>query len=454
MDIRSLVTRQKEWFQSDQSKSVAFRIGMLKRLDQAIRSHEEAILAALKDDLGKSATESYMTELGIVYDELRWFLKRVKRLARPKRVPTQLTLFAATSWRIPEPFGTVLIMSPWNYPFQLAIVPLVGAIAAGNTAVVKPASYTPNVSRVIAKILAEAFDPSFVACVEGGRAENQALLDQPFDMIFFTGSTNVGKLVMQKASEHLAPVVLELGGKSPCIVDSDRQLALTARRIAFGKFINAGQTCVAPDYLLVKRPLVEPLVALLKKEIEAFFGPDPLNNPDYPKIVNAQHVARLQGLIAPETVLHGGRAEGQKIEPTILGPVDLSAPIMQEEIFGPILPILPYDDRDTVFATIRSIEKPLALYLFADDRAFEKEVVERLSFGGATFNDTIMHFASRTLGFGGVGASGMGRYHGIHSFEAFSHYKGVLKRAKWIDLWFRYHPFTKSKEALLRRFLK
>lgn len=454
MDIRTLVIQQKQWFQTDRTKPVAFRIAMLHNLDASIRKHEDAILSALHEDLGKSRTESYMTELGIVYDELRWFLKHAGRLAKPKKVPTQLSLFAATSWRIPEPFGTVLIMSPWNYPFQLAIVPLIGAIAAGNTAVVKPASYTPNVSRVIATILAEAFDPAYVACVEGGRAENQALLDQPFDMIFFTGSTNVGKLVMQKASEHLAPVVLELGGKSPCIVDSDHQLALAARRIAFGKFINAGQTCVAPDYLLVKKSLFEPLVAHLKTEIEAFYGNDPLHNPDYPKIVNLHHVERLLGLIAPETILFGGHAEGQRIEPTLLGPVELSAPIMKEEIFGPILPILLYEDRGIVFDTIRSIEKPLALYLFTDDKAFEKEIIERLSFGGATFNDTIMHFASRTLGFGGVGASGMGRYHGPYSFEAFSHFKGVLKRAKWIDLWFRYHPFTKSKESLLRRFLK
>lgn len=454
MDIVKLVEQQKAYFRTDATKSVAFRIHALQILDQSIRLREAEVLEALKNDLGKSATESYMTELGIVYDELRWFLSHVKRLAKPKRVHTQLTLFAASSWRIPEPFGTVLVMSPWNYPFQLAIVPLIGAIAAGNTVVVKPASYTPSVSKVIAAILSEAFDPNFVACVEGGRAENQALLDQPFDMIFFTGSTNVGKLVMQKAAEHLSPVVLELGGKSPCIVDDDDRLALTARRIAFGKFINGGQTCVAPDYCLVRRDLMEPLTAALKKEIEAFYGSDPLNNPDYPKIVNAHHVERLAKLIEPETILFGGTHGSSKIAPTILGPVALTAPIMQEEIFGPILPLIPYDNRETVFATIQAIDKPLALYLFSKDKAFEQEVIQRLSFGGATINDTIMHFASRTLGFGGVGASGMGRYHGVHSFEAFSHTKGVLKRAKWIDLSFRYHPFDKTKESLLRRFLK
>lgn len=454
MDIQALVLKQKQYFRSDQTKPVATRLGLLKKLETSIRIHEAGILDALKADLGKSDVESYMTEVGIVYDELRWFLKRTKRLAKPKRVSTQLTLFAATSWRIPEPFGTVLIMSPWNYPFQLALVPLIGAIAAGNTVVVKPASYTPHVSNIIAKIVSETFDPEIVACVEGGRVENQALLDQPFDMIFFTGSTSVGKLVMQKAAEHLAPVVLELGGKSPCIVDSGDKLRLTARRIAFGKLINAGQTCVAPDYCLVRRSLFEPLVEALKTEIQSFYGEHPLDNPDYPKIVNAHHVDRLKGLIEGEPLLFGGNVQGQRIEPTLLGPVTLDSPIMKEEIFGPILPILLYDERETVFETIRSIDKPLALYLFTNDRAFEKQVIERLSFGGATFNDTIMHFASRTLGFGGVGASGMGRYHGVHSFEAFSHQKGVLKRAKWIDLWFRYHPLTKSKEFLLRRFLK
>lgn len=454
MDIRTLVLNQKQYFLTDQTKPIANRLSNLKKLEASIRSHEADVLEALHADLGKSTVESYMTELGIVYDELRWFLHHTLRLAKPKKVPTQLTLFAATSWRIPEPFGTVLIMSPWNYPFQLALVPLIGAIAAGNTAIVKPASYTPNVSKIIAKIVSETFEPPFVACVEGGRLENQALLDQPFDMIFFTGSTSVGKLVMQKAAEHLAPVVLELGGKSPCIVDSKNKLQLTARRIAFGKLINAGQTCVAPDYCLVRRELLEPFVAAIKKEIRSFYGDHPLDNPDYPKIVNAHHVERLKGLMDGEPILFGGSIQGQRIEPTLLGPLSLDAKIMKEEIFGPILPILVYDDRQTVFETIRSLDKPLALYLFTDDRAFEKQVIERLSFGGATFNDTIMHFASRTLGFGGVGASGMGRYHGVHSFEAFSHQKGVLKRAKWIDLWFRYHPFTKTKEALLRRFLK
>lgn len=454
MEIRQLVLNQKQHFHTGSTIPVAARLDLLKKLDASIRSHEEKIMEALRLDLGKSVVESYMTEIGIVYDELRWFLKHTKRLSRPKRVPTQLTLFAATSRRIPEPYGTVLIMSPWNYPFQLALVPLIGAIAAGNTAVLKPASYTPNVSKIIAAIVSETFDPRVIACVEGGRNENQALLDQPFDMIFFTGSTNVGKHVMQKAAEHLAPVVLELGGKSPCIVDSGDSLQLTARRIAFGKLINAGQTCVAPDYCLVRRSLFEPFVAALKTEIRSFYGERPLENPDYPKIVNAHHVERLIGLIRSEPILLGGSTQNQRIEPTIVGPVTLDSPIMKEEIFGPILPILLYDDRESVFETIRSIDKPLALYLFTDDRAFEKQVIERLSFGGATINDTIMHFASRTLGFGGVGASGMGRYHGVHSFEAFSHQKGVLRRAKWVDLRFRYHPFNKTKESLLRRFLK
>jgi aldehyde dehydrogenase (NAD+) len=454
MDIQELVLSQRRFFQSGVTKDIHFRLAMLKKLDTALHANEKLVMDALKADLNKSVTESYLSEVGIVYEEIRYFLHHTKRLTKPKRVATPIKLFAATSYRMAEPFGNVLIMSPWNYPFQLAIVPLIGAIAAGNTAIVKPASYTPTVSQAIATILSAVFPPEYIAVVLGGRLENQALLEQRFDYIFFTGSSTVGRLVMEKASRYLTPVTLELGGKSPCIVDSIKNIPLTARRIAFGKFLNAGQTCVAPDYCLVEQSLMAPLVAAIKTEIVKFFGASPLTNPDFPKIVNQGHVDRLNALIAPETILVGGLSQDGRIEPTLLGPVSPSAPIMQEEIFGPILPIIPYTDRQEVFRLVLVNEKPLALYLFTDDKNFEKEVVERLSFGGATINDTIMHFASGTLGFGGVGASGMGRYHGVYSFETFSHYKGVLKRAQWIDLAFRYHPYTKSKEDLLRTFIK
>jgi aldehyde dehydrogenase (NAD+) len=433
---------------------MSFRLAMLKRLKSAIISHIPMINAALKEDLNKSEPEAYLSEIGLVLAELSMAIKSLPKWMRPKRVRTPLALFHAKSRLDPEPLGMVLIMSPWNYPFQLAMVPLIGAIAAGNTAIVKPASYAKATSLVIQTILKDVFSEEYVACVLGGREENQLLLDQPFDYIFFTGSTAVARFVMEKASKHLTPVTLELGGKSPCIIDQHVDLGLVARRIAFGKFLNSGQTCVAPDYLYIHQEDLDSFIREMALVISEFYGPDPLQNPDYPKIINQKHYDRLIQLMRHEKAALGGNGDGVKIAPTLLIDVSDESPIMQEEIFGPILPILTYQSIDQVIEKIRSRPKPLALYLFSQDKSLQKRILNQLSFGGATINDTIMHVASTDMGFGGIGDSGMGRYHGIHSFYTFTNLRSVLYRGNWIDLSMRYHPYTKSKQALIRLFLK
>jgi aldehyde dehydrogenase (NAD+) len=345
-------------------------------------------------------------------------------------------------------------MSPWNYPFQLTLNPLIAALAAGNTAVVKPASYAPATSQIIADLLGECFPSEYVAVVQGGREENAALLEQRFDFIFFTGSTSVGRVVLEKASKYLTPAVLELGGKSPCIVDANVDLRLAAKRIAFGKLVNAGQTCVAPDYLLIRKEDQETFIRHYQAALTEFFGPDPLNNPDFPHIVNEKHLERLAGLIEGETCVIGGTRKGLKLAPTVLTGITVESKIMKEEIFGPILPILNYERLEDVIRIVRSLEKPLALYLFTGDRNVRERILGELSFGGATVNDTMMHFAVPELGFGGVGASGMGRYHGKEGFNACSNLKGIVLRGNWLDIPLRYHPYTPAKKSLLRKIFK
>jgi aldehyde dehydrogenase (NAD+) len=454
MNIEQLVIQQRAYFQTQVTKPIAFRLAMLKKLKNAIVLAEKEIFNALHLDLHKAEMESFMTEIGIVYQEINYFLKHTKKLATPKKVRTPIALIHASSRRVPEPYGVVLIMSPWNYPFQLAMAPLVGAIASGNTVILKPASYTPHVSEVIHQIINRTFDPAYISVVQGGREANSALLEQRFDYIFFTGSTSVGKVVMSKAAEHLTPVTLELGGKSPCIVYETSHILLAAKRIAFGKYLNAGQTCIAPDYCLIQEELVEPFINAIQEAIHEFFGPNPLDHPHLPNIVNNFHVSRLMTLLSSEAKVIGGQSKDGRIEPTVLYPVNKDAPIMQEEIFGPILPLIPVKSVEEIISTIESHDKPLAFYIFTDNVTLQKMFVNRLSFGGATINDTIMHIASTDLGFGGVGASGMGQYHGVYSFQTFSHYKSVLKRYMWLDLPMRYHPYTKGKLGLLRKFMK
>jgi len=454
MDIQKTIQAQNAFFQTNKTKDIEFRVNALKTLRQGIIRHEANILTALKLDLNKAPMEAIMTEIGIVTSELDHILKHIRHWAKPKKVKTPFMLIAASSKVIYEPYGVVLIMSPWNYPFQLAIDPLIGAIAAGNCAVVKPASYAKHTSDAIKLMLDECFPPEYVTTILGGREENTQLLEQKFDYIFFTGSTAVGKTVMEKASRFLTPVSLELGGKSPCIIDGTMDLKLTAKRLAFGKFINAGQTCVAPDYVFVKKEYKTALIDALKTVITEFFGADPVHNPDFPKIINNKHLWRLIDLMKDQSIALGGNYTETSIAPTVLDEVSLEDPIMQEEIFGPILPIMAYEDIAEVILYVKSKPRPLALYLFSTDKKMQNRIFSEISFGGATLNDTIMHVASSELAFGGVGDSGMGSYHGIHSFTTFSHAKSILQRKNWLDLDFRYHPYSKSKQRLIEIFTK
>lgn len=453
MEITKLVEAQRACFNSGRTLPVEARVAALEKLRSGIRRYEARIAAALKADLNKAPMESYMTETGMVLDELGYLIKMTPKWAREKRVPTPLAQFKSVSVVHPEPYGTVLVMSPWNYPFMLALEPAAGAIAAGNCVVIKPSAYAAETSRVIGELIGELFDPGFAAVVQGGRAENQALLDQRFDYIFFTGGTQVGRLVLEKAAVHFTPVTLEMGGKSPCIVDSSANIPLAARRLAFGKFLNAGQTCVAPDYVLVHRDVKEALVSELKKSVTAFFGPDSLNCGDYPRIINDKHLRRLLGLLEGANILFGGEVREGRMAPTVLDGVDGNSPVMGEEIFGPILPLLEFDRLEEALCFVRERPKPLALYLFTTDKGAERRVLDTVSFGGGCVNDCVVHLASHRMPFGGVGDSGMGGYHGKDSFDTFSHRKSILKKANWLDLPMRYHPYTEGNFRLIRKFL-
>lgn len=456
MDIKELVQTQREFYQTQYTKDVQHRIQTLKAIKQWILEHQNHIMDALKKDLNKDAVESYMCEIGLVLSELNYQLKHIKKWSKNKYVWTPLSQFYGTSFESYEPYGVTLIMSPWNYPFMLSIEPAIGAIAAGNTVIIKPSAYAPHVSHVIKKMIDESCEEKYVAVVEGGRAQNTELLEQRFDYIFFTGSVNVGHLVMEKASRYLTPVTLELGGKSPCIVDDEKSLKLAAKRIAFGKFLNAGQTCVAPDYLLIKSEYKNKFIQYMKEIIYEFFGDQPLQNTQLVKIINQKHFDRLSHLLENQDIVIGGNnnPDTLQIEPTVIDHVDGNNPLMQEEIFGPILPILTYQHIDEAIAFINQREKPLAFYIFSHDKAIQKKLLKHCSFGGGCINDTIIHLATSELGFGGVGHSGMGAYHGKKSFETFSHTRSIVKKATWIDLPMRYYPYTTLKDKLIRMFVK
>lgn len=455
MEIEELVKKQRAYFDTGKTKEISRRIGALQTLRSAILRYREEIEGALKIDLGKSSSEAYMCEVGMVLSELGHMLRHLRGYAKEKRVVTPLAQFHAKSIRSPEPYGVVLIMAPWNYPFMLTIEPLIGAIAAGNCAVIKPSAYAPATAAVVEKLIRSCFSPHFAAVVQGGRAENEALLEQRFDFIFFTGSVSVGKLVMKKAAEHLTPVCLELGGKSPCIVDRSADLKLAARRIVFGKYLNLGQTCVAPDYLLVQEEVKERLLQEIERCIRKQYGADPLANPDYGTMINEKHFNRVCRLIEGEQVRVGGvsRQETLQIAPTVLEPVDPDSPVMQEEIFGPVLPVLTFRACSEAIDFVKRREKPLALYLFSNDRTVQKQVFDGCSFGGGCINDTIIHLATSAMPFGGVGASGMGSYHGKASFDTFSHTRSIVKKYNWIDLPMRYQPYTAWKKKLVELFL-
>lgn len=455
-DLGEVLKRQKEFFKSGVTLNPAYRICALKTLYGAIKDSEEKIYEALKSDLGKSTFESYMCEAGMALSEISYMIKHLKRFSKDRRTRTPLAQFAARSFIKKSPMGAVLIMSPWNYPFMLSIEPLADALAAGNTVVLKPSAYSPNVSEAIKELIEKIFPAEYVTVVTGGREENAKLPEMEFDKIFFTGSVKVGKEVMRKASENLVPVTLELGGKSPCIVDETANLALAARRIVFGKYLNLGQTCVAPDYVYVSEKVKEEFLKEIKREIVAQYGEEPLKDKNYGKIVNRKHFDRISGLIdAKKTVYGGGRVEENlQIEPTVMDGVAWEDKVMGEEIFGPVLPILTFKRIDEAVREINSRPSPLALYIFSSDKKRIEKVLNECRFGGGCVNDTVIHLATSEMAFGGFGASGMGSYHGKKGFDCFTHEKSIVDKKTFIDLPMRYRPYKKFYQKLLRFFLK
>ncbi|MBP8082920.1 MAG: aldehyde dehydrogenase [Spirochaetes bacterium] len=453
--IKKILNEQKSFYLSGTTLDVSYRIRSLKRLLSVVRKRETEIAEAIAKDFRKPLFESFITESGIIEDEIKFMLKRVDKLSKIKRVKTPVFHFKSSSYIVPEPFGNVLIICPWNYPFQLALSPLIGAVAAGNCAVIKPSELSPNTSEIIADIIAEVFAPGHVCVINGGREVSEALLDEKFDYIFYTGGENVGKIVMRKASDNLTPVTLELGGKSPCIVDKTADIDLSAKRIVWGKFLNAGQTCVAPDFILVDESVSAELKECMVYYINKFYGNEPRHSSDYARIINERHTARLVGLMKDCSIYSGGDYDEKEkyISPTIINSPAWDSAVMKEEIFGPLLPVINYSDVDSVLDIIRNRPKPLALYLFSKDKRLERKIMSSVSFGSGAVNDTIINAGSAYIPFGGVGSSGMGSYHGIKSFETFTHYKGVIKKSNAVDINLRYPPYTDKKLKLLKKIL-
>lgn len=456
MDISNVVKKQREFFFTGKTKNIDFRIKSLEKLENSIRKYQDTIEQALKKDLNKSELESYMTEIGMVLSDLNFVKKRLKKWSKDEKVLTPLSQFHSRSFITKEPYGVTLIISPWNYPFLLCIQPLIGAIAAGNTAILKVSEDSIYTSDVVYQMIKDTFSDEYVTVIRGDKEVATELLNQKFDYIFFTGGPNVGKIVMEKASRNLTPVTLELGGKSPCIVEESANLKVAAKRIVFGKYLNSGQTCVAPDYLLLQESIKEEFIQYLKEAILIFYTNDPISNADYSRIINEKNFDRLKNLMKGEKIIYGGDTdrESLKIEPTLLDKITLDSPIMQEEIFGPILPIITFNDIKEAENIILQMEKPLALYLFTQNKKIEKEILKNISFGGGCINDTVMQLVSSRMPFGGVGGSGMGSYHGKYSFDTFTHKKSIIKKYTWIDLPIRYLPYDEFKMKLIKLFLK
>ena len=454
MDFTAIAQRQRAFFQTGATRPLGHRRAQLELLSSALKAHESALLDALHADLGKSHFQGYSTELGLVQMEIRHALRHLRRWAAPKRARTPWFVAPAHGWVQGEPFGVTLILGPWNYPVQLLLTPLVSAIAAGNCALLKPSELAPRTAEAIATMVRETFDAEYISIKTGGAEVAEALLRERFDKIFFTGSTHVGRIVMAAAAKHLTPVTLELGGKCPAIVCADASLELAARRIAWGKFMNAGQTCVAPDFVLVHRSARETFLAALVKSLHTFYGEDSRQSADYGRIVNARHHDRLVRYLGDGKVAHGGEHDAKErfMAPTILTGVSPDAPVMREEIFGPILPVLEFDRIDDALALLRDRPTPLALYVFTHNRATEQRVLAEARSGGACVNDVVSHMLGTGLPFGGLGESGMGAYHGRAGFEASSHPRAVLRRATWLDLPFRYPPQKLSLAGLQRAF--
>ncbi|MGN1103951.1 MAG: aldehyde dehydrogenase [Candidatus Coproplasma sp.] len=456
MEVKEILQAQRAYFESGVTLDVKHRLRYLKALYAAINDNLDAIHEGLYKDLGKSQSESYMCETGLALSELSFMIKHLKSFARPKKVKTPLAQFKSKSYRLPSPYGNVLIMNPWNYPFLLSIDPLIDAVAAGNTAVVKLSAYSPNVNQAIKKVVESVFPPEYVAVIFGGRQVNEELINSKFDYIFFTGSKTVGKLVYEKAAQNLTPVTLELGGKSPCIVDETANIPLAAKRIVWGKFVNLGQTCVAPDYIFCAESVHDRLIEELKKQIVKQYGENPIENSDYGNIISRKHFDRIMGLIDERKIVHGGRGDSQtlKIEPTVLDRVSPSDAVMQEEIFGPVLPVMTYKDISEVTSYVSQNDSPLALYVFSSEKKAIKKLTTTLGFGGGCVNDVVIYLATSQMPFGGFGASGMGGYHGKVGFETFTHYKSIVDKATWIDLPMRYRPAKKCYDKLIKLFLR
>lgn len=454
MTTAEILQLQREYFLTGETKSVKFRKKQLELLKQTILANEKKIYEALKEDLGKSEIESYMCEVALVVNEIKYILKHLKSFAKKKKVPTSIVNFPASSYEMPCPKGNVLIMSPWNYPFMLTIEPLVDALAAGNTAIVKPSAYSKATSKLIYEMLSSTFEQKYVAVVTGGREVNQDLLTLKFDHIFFTGSKAVGHEVLKNAERNLTTVTLELGGKSPCIVDKTAPIALAAKRIVFGKFINCGQTCIAPDYILVHESVKEMFLRSLILEIKLQYGVNPLTDPLYGKIISEKHFDKVVGLLENQKVLYGGKynRESLKIEPTVVVDPDLNSNIMTNEIFGPIIPVISYKTNSEALEIIRRNDTPLAQYIFTKDKNVKNFFETNVLFGGGCINDTIMHISTPLLAFGGVGQSGMGAYHGKRGFDAFSHYKSIINKSTKLDLPLRYRPHSNFKIKTIKKF--
>ncbi|MEG1964839.1 MAG: aldehyde dehydrogenase [Oscillospiraceae bacterium] len=456
MNFNGIVNLQREYFKSGATKSYDTRIKSLLILKNIIINHQNEIELALKKDLNKSPTEAFLTEISTVLDELSYMIKNLSKLMKNKSVSTPIVQFYSKSFISPEPYGVTLIMSPWNYPFYLTFAPLIGALAAGNTVIIKPSDYAANTSALIKTLIETYFPPKYVSVVIGGREENKALLEEKYDYIFFTGSPSVGKLVMTKAAVNLTPISLELGGKSPCIIDKTANIKLAAKRIAFGKHLNAGQTCIAPDYILIDKSIKNEFIRYYKQYVYEFFGEEPLKSNELCKIINEKHFNRLINLMKNETIVFGGEFDEntRQISPTLLDNITFDSKIMQEEIFGPIMPLISFNFLDEALDYITSNHKPLALYLFSNSKVNQKNIMSICSFGGGCINDTIMHIANSNLPFGGVGNSGMGAYHGKYSFDTFSHFRGILKKTTLFDIPLRYYPYDDTKSKLLRKILK
>lgn len=454
MEIKELVKMQRKYYNTGKTRDISFRLEQLKKLKSVVLQNEEKILLALKKDLNKSEFEGFMTEVGMFYSELDFAIKNIRKWSKTRRVRSSMVNFPSISKIIPQPYGVTLIMSPWNYPFQLALIPLVWSLAAGNCIIVKPSEYAVSTANIINDIIENNFSKEYIAVVQGNQEESEKLLLERFDYIFFTGSTNVGRIVMKSASNYLTPITLELGGKSPCIILKDADIDLTAKRLTWGKLINAGQTCVAPDYVLVHEDRKNELIEKIKYYINKYFGDNPCNNEQFPKIINERHFKRIVSLIDTDKVVYGGgyNSKTLKIEPTIVDNANWDDNIMKEEIFGPIFPILTYKDLDEVIQEIIKRPNPLAVYIFTKNKYLEDKILEMIPSGGCCINDTITHIATNYLPFGGVGESGMGSYHGKSGFDTFTHYKSVLKKLN-LDIPIRYAPYNDKLIKILKKIM-